>query len=408
MTVSGFPTDISKSSVFDQSRLAGLRPLAQLFSKEGLNKLGESIATFLKPRLSYNPDTWLNRVFNSLHDACASKNWVKPRQPAPEAMYARSFENVGRDKSFSDMTAYLRPKGIKDFTELARLVEISGINSNSRGIPGHRSQQMFGVKLFNSALRDGPARALFNELPPNLREALRGNGSIVDKNTGLIASVLYDASDPQDIKLRVVFAGTGNGKATAGAGISTEHVANDITTVGLLTSHVPPSYLQARELVGVLKGALEKTTNPKISLEVSGFSMGGGIASYAGIYNQVRTLSHCGTALSPACQRSLGQEKIRQAVEKNLIFNTSVSNDFVTDSKLINNMALGWEKISGLQVARHVGPCLQVSREGIEGHEQTKSGLTAHQQSFKLFSKMNEHLLLHEQQIRRDLDRVRN
>jgi hypothetical protein len=463
MKISSPPADISKSSFLDQAQFSGLRPLAQLFSKDGLKKLGESVITFLKPRLSFNPDTLLNRTLNSLHDACARIGLAKPRQPAPDAMYARNFEVVGRDKCFSDVTDYLQPKGIKDFTELSRLVMIAGINSNGEGIPQrmetpeyeqaveekkqaykeviearklnkgpeigkdlavkmeaydkacakvknipqYSNEVMPGVQLFCGAVTEGPARALFDQLPPQLKEALQENGSIVDKNTGLVASVVYDSSDPKDIKLRVVFGGTGSGTETSGSGIGTEHLANDVTTVGLVSSHVPPSYLQARDLVGVLKGVLEHTNNPKVGLEVSGFSMGGGLASYAGIYNQAKTLSHCGTALSPACQRSLGPEKIQSSVEKNLIFNTSVNNDAVTDCTHLNKFALGWEKISGLQVARHVGPFLQVSREGMGKHEQSKWGFGAHCQSFGLFSHMNQYLLRREEQIKLDLDKVR-
>jgi hypothetical protein len=465
MAISGSPADISKSSFLDQARFSGLRPLAQLFSQEGLKKLGESVITFLKPRLSFNPDTLLNRTLNSLHDACARVGLAKPRQPVPDVMYARNFEVVGQDKCFSDVTGYLQPKGIKDFTELSRLVMIAGINSNGTGAPQrmeskayvqavkekkqaykemidavklnkgsefskeleakkevydkacakveqakptrYTNEVMPGVQLFCGAVTDGPARALFDKLPPNLKEALQENGSIVDKNTGLVASVVYDTSDAENAKLRVVFGGTGSGAETSGSGITKEHLANDVSTVGLVTSHVPPSYLQARELVGVLKGVVENAMNPKVGLEVSGFSMGGGLASYAGIYNQVKTLSHCGTALSPACQRSLGPEKIRTSVEKNLIFNTSVNKDAVTDCTHLNKFALGWEKVSGLQVARHVGPFLQVSREGMGEHEQSKWGFGAHCKSFELFSDMNEHLLWREEQIKADLDRVR-
>ncbi len=210
---------------------------------------------------------------------------------------------------------------------------------------------------------------LLESLPPNLKKSLNEDGTIIDPHTGMVASVVFDEKDK---KMHVVFGGTGAGsKALDEEGkkvapnIHFEQVMGDLTTVGL-GSHVPPSYIKARELVGVLKNMAEKNG---YSLEVKGFSKGGGEAAYAGIYHQVKTLSHCGTALSPACQESLGKEKIESAVKNNLIFNTSVQGDFVTDRKWFNNMGLAWEGVTGLMVSRHIGPGMRVENHNLKSFD---------------------------------------
>ena len=166
-----------------------------------------------------------------------------------------------------------------------------------------------------------------------------------------------------------------------------EQVSNDITTSGLLSNHVPPSYVQARNLVGAIKAVKEKQ-GLDINIEVKGFSMGGGMAAYAGIYHDVKALSHCGAPVSPACQRSLGSEKMEQAVSNNKIFNTSVQGDWVTDQPVVQTMARAFETVTSLQVARHIGNGLRLSGEdmtvGNKAWKDIDSGLK-HPKSARLF-----------------------
>ena len=95
-------------------------------------------------------------------------------------------------------------------------------------------------------------------------------------------------------------------------------------------------------------------------------------------------------------------------MDNKLIFNTSVDKDAVTDCSHLNKLALAWEKVSGLQIARHVGPFMQLSREGIDGHEEMKWGFKAHCQSFDLFNDMNERLQQREFEVTSELDNPRS
>ncbi len=384
---SNTPKDISKSSFLDQGWAIGLRALAPTRWGENLkNVLGEFFHSPL--RLSYNPETLLNKFLSGItapvRALSQALGWSKPTLSPPKEMYSGAYQSIKADSNNSTINI----PGYEDFKELNRSVQISGLNSNSKGKPNPEELLNLGLQPFfnpeksdlNVKLgKDGREKMqkLFDSLPPNLQDALKMNGSIQDSNTGLVTSVVYS---PEDKKLHVIFGGT-----TAGTDavknkffMVAEQFFGNVTTVGLITSHVPPSYHQAQKLVGALKEVAQKNN---LTLEVSGFSKGGGEAAYAGIYHEVKTLSHCGTALSPACQRSLGQEKIKNAVQKDLIFNTSVQGCFVTDQKTLNNVARAWEQLTGLQVARHIGPGIRVNDHGKDD---------AHVASFSIFEKKAE------------------
>ena len=186
----------------------------------------------------------------------------------------------------------------------------------------------------------------------------------------------------------MVFGGTGSGlkDVTAKETMASRQMGENVKTIGAFHSHVPESYRQAAELVGALKQVALANTLP---MDVSGFSKGGGEAAFSGIYHGVKTLSHCGTSLSPACQRMLGPDKIKHAVQNKNIFNTSVSGDFVSGSKLFNGIATTWEKLTGLQVARRIGPGLRITN-----HDQPKTFLgvgsfTTHQKSLDIYGKLS-------------------
>jgi hypothetical protein len=387
---SNTPKDISKSSFLDQGWAIGLRALAPTRWGENLkNVLGEFFHSPL--RLSYNPDTLLNKFLSGItapvRALSQALGWSKPTPSPPKEMYSGAYQSIKADSNNSTIEI----PGYNDFKELNRSVQISGLNSNSNGKPEPEELLALGLQpLFNpkegavglkSMLGEEDEKEmqrLFGSLPPNLQDALKVNGSIQDSNTGLVTSVMYSSDDK---KLHVIFGGTGAGTDAVknkSFAMETEQYLGDVTTVGLLTSHVPPSYHQAQKLVGALKEVAQKNG---LTLEVDGFSKGGGEAAYAGIYHEVKTLSHCGTALSPACQRSLGQEKIKKAVQNDLIFNTSVQGCFMTDQKTINNVFRAWEQLTGLQVARHIGPGIRVNGHGKDD---------AHVASFSIFKEKAE------------------
>lgn len=388
---SNTPKDISKSSFLDQGWAIGLRALAPTRWGENLkNVLGEFFHSPL--RLSYNPDTLLNKFLSGItapvRALSQALGWSKPTPSPPKEMYSGAYQSIKADSNNSTIEI----PGYNDFKELNRSVQISSLNSNSNGKPKPEKLLALGLQSFFNPEKGAlglkaklgeedkkKMQELFSSLPPNLQDALKMNGSIQDSNTGLVTSVVYS---PDDKKLHVIFGGTGAGTDAVknkSFAMETEQYLGDVTTVGLLTSHVPPSYHQAQKLVGALKEVAQKNG---LTLEVDGFSKGGGEAAYAGIYHEVKTLSHCGTALSPACQRSLGQEKIKKAVQNDLIFNTSVQGCFVTDQKALNNVARAWEQLTGLQVARHIGSGIRITEHNDQGN--------AHAGSFDIFAEFAE------------------
>lgn len=347
--------DVSKYSKIEDnesSKGVSFNKLDKTLENENLKA-----AKFTSGRLSFNPQAGgiiggivrlitapVNKFFN-----------ISPPAQLPKNAYCEKFEEVDFKKGYSINT---KIPGFKNFDELKNSVNLSMLASNDsvgiKNINGEEQSSLddeikkMGLERFNEK------SDLFNKLPLNLKELLKDDGAIRDPKTGLVALI----STEDNSRIHVTFGGTGAGNMDVMADIGKPQMNANIGTTGLFTSHVPPSYLQAAELVGALKKVAEDN---KIGMDVSGFSKGGGEAAFAGIYNQVKTLSHCGTALSPACQRMLGTEKIANAVKNNMIFNTSVQGDVVSDSKLFNNIATAWEKITGLQVTRHMGMGLRIT-----------------------------------------------
>jgi hypothetical protein len=347
--------DVSKYSKIgdnESSKGVSFNKLDKTLENENLKA-----AKFTAGRLSFNPQVGgiiggivklitapVNKFFN-----------ISPPAQLPKNTYCEKFEEVVLKKGYSINT---KIPGFKNFDELKNSVNISMLASNDsvgiKNINGQEQSSLDNEINIVGLERLNEKSDLFSKLPSNLKEVLKDDGAIRDPKTGLVALVTIGDNS----KIHVTFGGTGAGNMDVMEDIGKSQMNANIDTTGLFTSHVPPSYLQAAELVGALKKVAE---NNKIGIDVSGFSKGGGEAAFAGIYNEVKTLSHCGTALSPACQRMLGTEKISNAVKNNMIFNTSVQGDLVSDSKLFNNITTAWEKITGLQVTRHIGMGLRIT-----------------------------------------------
>jgi hypothetical protein len=202
---------------------------------------------------------------------------------------------------------------------------------------------------------------IFKKFPENLRKNCQEHdGVFVDPNTGLVATFMLDKRNIEEnekSKIHIIFPGTGQGSHHSGS-IGWEHVANDVTTLGVVTSHVPPSYSQARDLVGLMKRRFGKD----YQIEVKGFSMGGGLAAFAGIDNEVKTTTLCSTPLSPECQRQLGDEKMKRMVKNKMITNLTVKNCWVSDHRTAISFGNTLERGTGRRVPRMVGEVYRVGK----------------------------------------------
>ena len=144
------------------------------------------------------------------------------------------------------------------------------------------------------------ARSFFlKEFPEEIRNVIqRGKGTFIDDETGLCATFLFEHPPGMDKPtIHIVFPGTGAGR----------HIVSNITTdlCMLAGDSVPPSFIQARKIVE----AVQKIAGDKADIEVKGFSLGGAIATYAGMWNEIKTINLAPLPISPAVWKSLINKK---------------------------------------------------------------------------------------------------
>jgi len=91
---------------------------------------------------------------------------------------------------------------------------------------------------------------------------------------------------------------------------------------------LPPAYRQANEIVAMLK-----TMYPGYTINISGHSLGGGLAQFAGLMNNDdnRTVVQAFDAaeLSREAQSAIGKERLKKA--SNFITHVSIYHDLVSD-----------------------------------------------------------------------------
>lgn len=261
----------------------------------------------------------------------------------------------------------------------AREAELCSSTSHGRGVPGidknnfDRYRLPEGCSLIGGeSFRDpqtgakDKANKIFDALPTNLKANIeKHKGAFIDKNTGLVMNFIVDTgkvSSGEKPKIHIVFPGTqcgaGTGTFAAFSKVSLEHYATDFSMSGL-TTDVPQSFRQATQIVKLMKDKF----GGDYDLEVKGFSMGGGLATYAGIDNDLKTTALCPAPLSPTLQKRLTDEKMRNAVNNNKIINLSVKNCWVTDQKTIGKIGRTWERFSGQTIPHLIGGGYRVNKD---------------------------------------------
>jgi hypothetical protein len=188
---------------------------------------------------------------------------------------------------------------------------------------------------------------------------------LADPRTGFSSSILYDR---QNKELIISFSGLG---ATKGKGIK-QFFRVAMNWLGFR----PKNISQASALTKEVKAHIDrfnegKPENEKIKLSLTGFSMGGALASYASLRNGVPAVVFNPMQLGIGCRARIGDDMLRKAdqyltqivVQGDLISDTVASKVYVPLEKLgINSRGpLGtarrfmvpWPK--GQNGARHLG-----------------------------------------------------
>jgi glycine cleavage system pyridoxal-binding protein P len=102
--------------------------------------------------------------------------------------------------------------------------------------------------------------------------------------------------------------------------------------------------------------------------------MGGGIAMFAGIDNAVKTVALCPAPMSPACQKALGDDKIRHAISSGKTMNLMTEKCWVTSHTKLAKLGRAYESVTGKTIPHFIGPGYRINhtpqnvQRSIDGH----------------------------------------
>jgi hypothetical protein len=230
------------------------------------------------------------------------------------------------------------------------------LRCNQYDLPAN-SALIGGFRTSNQPALRNDADAIFDRLPTNIKENIdENNGAFIDPETGLVASLILDKSQNPP-KIHVTFGGTGAG-GNAKEGITSQHIGTDIACGGVVTDVVPSSFRQASALVKLLKEQL----GDDYDIECKGFSMGGAIATFAGIDNGVKTVALCPAPMSPRCQKALGDNKMRAAVQNGKMVNLMTEKCWVTGHTTLAKIGRAFEAVSGKRIPHFIGPGYRINQ----------------------------------------------
>lgn len=127
----------------------------------------------------------------------------------------------------------------------------------------------------------------------------------------------------------------------------------------------PPASLQAIEIGRKIK---EATSGTDITPVMVGHSHGGGIAQVAAAANGLKSVVFNSRPMGAGMRRYIGQSKIANNAKKMIAFSTK--GDWLTDVRLLNLIAILFERIIGIVVPRNVGTGYQIPSSSSDRHEE--------------------------------------
>ena len=151
------------------------------------------------------------------------------------------------------------------------------------------------------------------------------NGAFRDKSTGLYADLVHIGPGNNDYLL--CFPGSGSGD------MFSKNWSTNINQV-LQPNEIPAAYKQAHTLAKEIKEKIEEQGG---SLQLSGHSMGGGIANYVGLKLDIQSFCFNAATLGGGCQEDLKNQLTADRLKKQIHINQK--GDIVTSSKTQNKIA---------------------------------------------------------------------
>lgn len=163
------------------------------------------------------------------------------------------------------------------------------------------------------------ARDVYDRLPGWMKSRM-DNGKFHDPATGNAVAIIWDEKNQT---LHTTFCGTGTLTGESGY-TGFEQGATDVATFAGI--HIPTTHKQASDIMGELKRAVNREL-PDAELNCYGFSLGGGLAHYAGAKHGIKTHTVNGIPLNWRMQRDLGQAKMNHMVREGLVTHVTIEGD---------------------------------------------------------------------------------
>lgn len=258
-----------------------------------------------------------------------------------------------------------RPRAEKNPQQAANLTEFKRLRDDRKNFvdvsstPEYQALRKVEINDQTEARSDSLLETL---LPPDskFRQMLDPfTGGIRDPHTGLYAELHQSRGG----KYQLCFPGTGAGDMLS------KHYATDVTQF-LGKGKVPPMYRLCAELTRELKDVL-----PRGQFVVTGHSMGGGVANFAGLCHNVRSYCYNAAALGGACLRHLNDQGLMTPERLKKQHHLRIKGDVVSSDKtqqrltaalnamgvrirtpqlvgqvcVIDNTVAGYQKLGGLE-----------------------------------------------------------
>lgn len=222
-----------------------------------------------------------------------------------------------------------RPRAEQDPRHAANLAEFKRLRDDRKHFvdvsktPEYQALRNVEVDDLTQPRMDSPLETM---LPPTskFRQMLDPfTGGIRDPKTGLYAEL----HERPKGKFQLCFPGTGAGDMLS------KHYATDVTQF-LGKGKVPTMYRLGAELTQELKGVL-----PRGSFVVTGHSMGGGVANFAGLCNDVRSYCYNAAALGGACLKHLNDQGLMTPERLGKQTHLRIKGDVVSSDKTQQRLA---------------------------------------------------------------------
>ncbi len=325
------PATTTSSPTRESTAGSGLTPAPQ-HTAGGTNKV-ESGAAAAAPSL---PSTTTARLSTANTTAPAlAANTLAPGQPLKfnEKLRVASracWDAIGTTE-FNLRQAYggRRPRAEKDPRHAASLADFKRLRDDRKHFvdvsktPEYQALRNVEVDDQTQPRFDSPMETL---LPPNskFRQMLDPfTGGIRDPKTGLYAEL----HERRDGTYQLCFPGTGAGDMLS------KHYATDVTQF-LGKGKVPKMYRLGAELAQELKGVL-----PGGSFVVTGHSMGGGVANFAGLCHDVPSYCYNAAALGGACLKHLNDQGLMTPERLGKQTHLRIKGDVVSSDKTQQRLA---------------------------------------------------------------------